>query len=111
MADRVLSLTPAAIERVRHLVTALGDGAAGIRVGVKTAGCSGLTYTIDFAREISPDEQVIETDGVKVVIDPKATMYLLGTEMDFVEDKLGAAFKFNNPNEAGRCGCGESFTV
>jgi iron-sulfur cluster assembly protein len=111
MSQQVLSLTPAAIERVRQLVATLGAGAAGIRVGVKTAGCSGMTYTIDFAREIHPGEDVIEADGVKVVIDPKAAMYLLGTEMDFVEDKLGAAFKFNNPNEAGRCGCGESFTV
>ena len=111
MAQQVLSLTPAAIERVRHLVATLGEGAAGIRVGVKTAGCSGMTYTIDFAREIAPGEDVIEADGVKVVIDPKAAMYLLGTEMDFVEDKLGASFQFRNPNEAGRCGCGESFTV
>ena len=111
MASQPLSLTPAAIERVRHLIATLGDGAAGIRVGVKTAGCSGLTYTIDFAREIDPGDEVVEADGVKVVIDPKASMYLLGTEIDFVEDKLGASFKFHNPNEAGRCGCGESFTV
>jgi iron-sulfur cluster assembly protein len=111
MAQQVMSLTHAAIERVRHLVATRGEGAAGIRVGVRTAGCSGLTYTIDFAREIDPAEDVIEADGVKVVIDPKAAMYLLGTEMDFVEDKLGAAFKFKNPNESGRCGCGESFTV
>jgi iron-sulfur cluster assembly protein len=111
MADQMLSLTPAAIARVRHLVSTLGEGAAGIRVGVKTAGCSGLTYTTDFAREIGPGEEVVEADGVKIVIDPKAMMYLLGTEMDFVEDRLGAAFTFNNPNEAGRCGCGESFTV
>jgi iron-sulfur cluster assembly protein len=111
MAHQLLSLTPAAIERVRHLVATLGEGAAGIRVGVKTAGCSGLTYTIDFAREIDPGEEVIEVDGIKVVVDPKAAMYLLGTEIDFVEDKLGAAFKFSNPNESGRCGCGESFTV
>jgi iron-sulfur cluster assembly protein len=111
MVHQALSLTPAAIERVRHLVNTQGDGAAGIRVGVKSAGCSGLSYTIDFAREIGPGEEVIEADGVKVVIDPKAMMYLLGSEMDFVEDRLGAAFKFNNPNEAGRCGCGESFTV
>jgi iron-sulfur cluster assembly protein len=111
MAHQVLSLTPAAIERIRHLITTQGEGAAGIRVGVKTAGCSGLTYTIDFAREIGPGEEVIDANGVKVMIDPKAMMYLLGTEMDFVEDRLGAAFKFNNPNEAGRCGCGESFTV
>jgi iron-sulfur cluster assembly protein len=96
---------------VRHLVYTLGEGAAGIRVGVRTAGCSGLTYTIDFAREIGPQEDVIEADGVKIVIDAKAVMYLVGTEMDFVEDKLGASFQFRNPNEAGRCGCGESFTV
>ena len=111
MAQQVLSLTPAAVGRVRHLVETRGGGAAGIRVGVRTAGCSGLTYTIDFAKEIGPGEEVIEADGVKVVIDPKAAMYLIGTEMDFVEDQLGASFKFNNPNEAGRCGCGESFTV
>jgi iron-sulfur cluster assembly protein len=111
MAGQLLSLTPAAVERVRHLMATLGEGAAGIRVGVKSAGCSGLTYTIDFAREIGPSDEVVEADGVKVVIDPKASMYLLGTEIDFVADRLGAAFKFHNPNEAGRCGCGESFTV
>jgi iron-sulfur cluster assembly protein len=111
MAQQVLSLTPAAVGRVRHLVETRGAGATGIRVGVRTAGCSGLTYTIDFATEIAPGEEVIEADGVKVVIDPNAVMYLVGTEMDFVEDQLGASFKFNNPNEAGRCGCGESFTV
>jgi iron-sulfur cluster assembly protein len=108
---QVLSVTPAAVARVRHLVDTVGEGAAGIRIGVRTAGCSGLTYTMDFAREIAPQDDVIEADGVKIVIDPKATMYLLGTEMDFVEDKLGASFQFRNPNETGRCGCGESFTV
>ena len=107
----VLSLTPAAVGRVRHLVETRGEGATGIRVGVRTAGCSGLSYTIDFAKDIAPGEEVIEAGGVKVVIDPKAVMYLLGTEMDFVEDRLGASFTFRNPNEAGRCGCGESFTV
>ena len=108
---QVLSLTPAAIGRVRHLLATLGEGAPGIRVGIRNAGCSGLTYTIDFASEIGPQDEVVEVDGVKVVVDPDAVMYLLGTEMDFVEDKLGAAFKFYNPNEANRCGCGESFTV
>ncbi len=111
MSPEMLSLTPAAIARVRQLLASQGEGASGIRLGVRTAGCSGLTYTIDFAKQIEPQDQVVERDGVKVVIDPSAVMYLLGTEMDFVEDKLGAAFKFNNPNEAGRCGCGESFTV
>jgi iron-sulfur cluster assembly protein len=107
----MLSLTPAAIRRVRHLLDTLGAGAPAIRLGVRTAGCSGLTYTIDFAKAIAPGDEVVEAEGVKVVVDPAAAAYLAGTEMDFVEDKLGAAFKFNNPNEASRCGCGESFTV
>jgi iron-sulfur cluster assembly protein len=111
MPQGVLSLTPAAVGRVRHLLDAKGEGARAIRIGVRTAGCSGLAYTLDFAREIGPGDEVIETDGVKIVIDSKAVMYLIGTEMDFVEDKLGASFKFSNPNETGRCGCGESFTV
>jgi iron-sulfur cluster assembly protein len=110
MNQQVLSLTPAAIGRVRHLLDSKGDGAHGIRVGVRTAGCSGLTYTIDFAREIKAGDEVIEAEGVKVVVDSGAVMYLVGTEMDFVQDQLGAAFKFTNPNESGRCGCGESFT-
>lgn len=111
MRPQVLSLTPAAVGRVRHLVETLGEGAEGVRVGVRQAGCSGLEYTIDFAREIKPEDEVVEADGVKVVVDPNAVMYLVGTEMDFVEDKLGASFQFKNPNESGRCGCGESFTV
>jgi iron-sulfur cluster assembly protein len=111
MRQQVLSLTPAAIDRVRHLLATRGEGASGIRIGVRTAGCSGMTYTIDFASEIKAGDEVVEADGVKVVVDPGAVMYLVGTEMDFVKDNLGAAFKFNNPNEAGRCGCGESFTV
>ena len=109
--QQVLSLTPAAVGRVRQLLDSRGDGAPGIRIGVRTAGCSGLTYTIDFVGEIKAGDEVIEADGVKVVVDPAAVMYLVGTEMDFVQDKLGAAFKFSNPNESGRCGCGESFTV
>jgi iron-sulfur cluster assembly protein len=111
MNQQVLSLTPAAIGRVRHLLDSKGGGAHGIRVGVRTAGCSGLTYTIDFAREIKAGDEVIEAEGVKVVVDSGAVMYLVGTEMDFVQDQLGAAFKFTNPNESGRCGCGESFTT
>jgi iron-sulfur cluster assembly protein len=111
MPQGVLSLTPAAVGRVRHLLDSKGEGAEAIRIGVRTAGCSGLAYTLDFARDIGPGEEVVEADGVKIVIDPKAIMYLIGTEMDFVEDKLGASFRFSNPNETGRCGCGESFTV
>jgi iron-sulfur cluster assembly protein len=109
--SQVLSLTPAAVGRVRQLLDTQGDGAPGIRVGVRSTGCSGMSYTIDFAREIKDGDEVVEAEGVKVVVDPAAVMFLIGTEMDFVQDKLGAAFKFNNPNEAGRCGCGESFSV
>ena len=111
MPPQVLSLTPAAVGRVRQLLDSRGGAAPGIRIGVRTAGCSGRTYTIDFVDEIKAGDEVIEAEGVKVVVDPAAVMYLVGTEMDFVQDKLGAAFKFTNPNEASRCGCGESFTV
>jgi len=78
---------------------------------VKTAGCSGLTYQLDFARQIGEGDEIVELDGTRLIIDPEAIMFLIGTEMDFVEDKLGSSFKFRNPNEKGRCGCGESFTV
>ena len=107
----MISITPAASDRLRHLMATQGEGAAGIKLGVKTSGCSGLTYVMDFAREIRPDDEVIDAGGVPVVVEPGAAMYLVGTEMDFVRDKLGASFKFTNPNETGRCGCGESFTV
>ncbi len=111
MSTQVLSLTQAAIDRIKHLVETQGNGAPGIQIGVRTAGCSGMSYTIDFVNDIAEDAELVDADGIKVVIDPTAVMYLVGTEMDFVEDKLGSAFKFKNPNEAGRCGCGESFTV
>lgn len=111
MSNQALSLTPAAVDRIRYLIETQSDGAEGIQVGVSTAGCSGMSYTIEFVDQIAPGADVVEVDGVKVVVDPKAIMYLIGTEMDFVKDKLGSAFKFKNPNEAGRCGCGESFTI
>jgi len=108
---QLVSLTAAARERARHLLETLGDGAEGIKLSVKSTGCSGYSYMMDFAREIGPADEVIEADGVKLVVDPMAVMYVLGTEIDYVEDKLGAQFTFNNPNEKGRCGCGESFSI
>lgn len=111
MAGQVISLTPAAVDRVKHLLATSGDGALGIKLGVKTTGCSGYSYQLDFARSVGPGDEVVEADGVRVVVDPMAVMYVLGTEMDFVEDKLGAQFVFKNPNERARCGCGESFSV
>jgi iron-sulfur cluster assembly protein len=106
-----VSFTPAALSRVRELLRDKGAEVQGLRLGVRSTGCSGFSYQLDFAKEIEAGADVIETDGVKVVIDPKAVLYVLGTEVDFVEDKLGAQFVFRNPNEKARCGCGESFSV
>ncbi len=106
-----INLTAAAVERVKALLEKRNKPSAGIRIGVRTKGCSGLSYTIEYADAKSPADEVVEQDGVTVLIDPKATMFILGTEMDYVEEKLQTGFVFRNPNEKGRCGCGESFHV
>jgi len=109
--SQIVSMTQAARDRAKHLLDTVGDGAAGIKLTVKSTGCSGYSYLMDFAKEIGPGDEVVEHDGVRLVVDPMAMMYVLGTEIDFVEDKLGAQFTFKNPNEKSRCGCGESFSV
>ncbi len=106
-----ITLTASAVERVRALLDKRGKPSVGIRIGVRTKGCSGLSYTIEYADAKGPADDVVEQDGVTVLIDPKATMFILGTEMDYVEEKLQTGFTFRNPNEKGRCGCGESFHV
>jgi iron-sulfur cluster assembly protein len=106
-----IHLTPAAVERVKALLDKRGKPSAGIRIGVKTKGCSGLSYTLEFADEKGAMDEVVQQDGVTVLIDPKATLFILGTEMDYVEEKIQSGFVFKNPNEKGRCGCGESFHV
>lgn len=111
MTSALLSLTPRAVERIRHLLASRGDGALGLKLGVRPTGCSGLTYTMDFAREIGDGDALIEAGDVKVVVDNEAATLLAGTELDWIEDKLGASFVFHNPNEKSRCGCGESFSV
>ena len=108
---QALTVTDAAAERVRALLAARGKPSVGIRVGVRSRGCSGLSYTIEYADEQGRFDEVVEDKGVTVLIDPKATMFLIGSEMDFVADKLQSGFTFRNPNEKGRCGCGESFHV
>ncbi len=107
----VVRLSPRAVARVRHLLETRGEGALGLRLGVKPTGCSGYSYLLDFARDIGPGDVVVEQDGVRVVVDGAAVDMLRGTEIDWVEDRLGAQFVFRNPNEKARCGCGESFTV
>ncbi|MCS6780170.1 MAG: iron-sulfur cluster assembly accessory protein [Geminicoccaceae bacterium] len=111
MAETLLSLTPAAVRRVRDLLASKGQGAAGLRLAVKPTGCSGFSYHLDFARAIGPEDRVVECEGVTVVVDPKAVPLVAGTRVDWVEDELGAQFVFRNPNEKARCGCGESFKV
>jgi iron-sulfur cluster assembly protein len=111
MARAPITITDSAAERIRQLMAQRGKPSAGIRVGVRSRGCSGLTYTIEYADDVQSYDEVVEEKGVKVIIDPKAIMFLLGTQMDFVEEKLKSGFTFVNPNEKGRCGCGESFHV
>ena len=109
---KAITLTPAAAERVKAILAARKDKpAVGLKVGVSTQGCSGKSYTLDYAEEIGPHDEVIEDQGVTILLDPKATLFLIGTEIDYVTDKLSSSFVFKNPNEKGRCGCGESFTV
>jgi iron-sulfur cluster assembly protein len=105
-----ITLTDAAADRVRAFLDNRGHG-VGLRLGVKTSGCSGMAYIIEFADEIDTDDQVFEDKGVKVLVDAKSLIYLDGTELDFAKEGLNEGFKFNNPNVKDSCGCGESFTV
>ena len=108
---QVMSVTPAAAERVKALIEGRGKPTVGIRIGVRSKGCSGMSYTLEFADSQQPMDEVVDTQGVKLLIDPKASLFLIGTEMDYEEEKLKSGFVFRNPNEKGRCGCGESFHV
>jgi iron-sulfur cluster assembly protein len=107
----ILSLTQAAADRVHYLVAGSDRPIAGVRVGVKNGGCAGMAYTMEFAETVGAYDEVIEDKGVKILIDPKALMFLFGTEMDFKTDKIGSGFTFNNPNQTGSCGCGESVSL
>jgi len=105
-----ISLTEPAAERVTAFLESRGKG-IGLRIGVKTTGCSGMAYVLEFIDEIDAEDQVFEDKGVKLIIDPKSLIYLDGTELDFTKEGLNEGFKFNNPNVKDMCGCGESFTV
>lgn len=105
-----ITLTEAAANRVEKYLANRGKG-VGLRLGVKTSGCSGMAYTLEFVDEAKPEDQFFESRGVKVFIDPKSLAYLDGTELDFTKEGLNEGFKFNNPNVKDECGCGESFTV
>ena len=105
-----ITMTDTAVQHVKQQLDQRGKG-LGIRVGVKTTGCSGMAYVLEFVDEIETSDEVFENQGVKLVVDPKSLVYIDGTQMDFVKDGLNEGFEFKNPNAAGECGCGESFTV
>ncbi len=105
-----ISMTQAAADHVRKFLGGRGKG-VGIRLGVRTSGCSGMAYVLEFADELEEDDLVFEDHGVKVIVDPKSLIYLDGTELDYTKEGLNEGFKFNNPNVKDSCGCGESFNV
>jgi len=106
-----MSLTEAAAERIRALTAASGKEVEGVRIGVKNGGCAGMEYTMEYAQARGPHDEVIEDKGVKLLIDPTAIMFLLGTEMDYRTDRMRSGFVFNNPNQTSACGCGESVSL
>ncbi len=108
---QVMTLTPRAAERVRAIMTSKGPEVAGLKIGVKKGGCAGMEYTMTWADKVDKFDEVIEQDGARVIVDPQAVLYLLGTEMDYKTDKLSSTFVFNNPNQTGACGCGESVNL
>ncbi len=105
---KVISLTERAADRIKAIMAQADKPVAGLRVGVKNGGCAGMSYTMEYAEERKPGEDMVEDRGVRVFVDPKAVLFLLGTEMDFTTTKLTAQFVFNNPNQTSACGCGES---
>ena len=108
---QVMRLTDAAATRIKGILAKAEKPIAGVRVGVKNGGCAGMSYTMEYAEAAAPLDEVVEDKGVKLLIDPKAVLFLLGTEMDFKVDKLSSGFVFNNPNQTSACGCGESVAL
>ena len=109
MSKQVITLSDRAAERVKEIIASSKEPIVGVRVGVESGGCAGMSYVMEYAKSTNPNDEIIEDKGVKVLIDPKAIMYLLGTEMDYKKEELTSTFIFKNPNETERCGCGESF--
>ena len=111
MSEQVIKLSQNAAERIKEIMSKAEDQTIGVRVGVKSGGCAGMSYVMEYAKDKKKNDEVIEDKGVKVFIDPAAIIYLLGTEMDYKKEKFSSQFVFKNPNETERCGCGESFKV
>ena len=108
--SQVINLSDKAADRIKSILSN-DKTSLGVRIGVKSGGCAGMSYVMEYAKSQNPNDEMIEDKGVKVFIDPAAVMYLLGTQMDYKKDKFSSSFVFNNPNETERCGCGESFKI
>ena len=111
MSKQIISLSENAAIRIKEIMSKAEKDSIGVRVGVKSGGCAGMSYIMEYAKKINPNDEIIEDKGVKVFVDPGAIMYLLGTEMDYKKEEFSSSFVFKNPNESERCGCGESFKV
>ena len=111
MTKKILSLSDQAASRIKEIMSSDNNNSIGVRVGVKSGGCAGMSYVMEYTSEINPNDEIIEEKGVKVFIDSAAVMYLFGTEMDYKKEEFSSTFVFNNPNETERCGCGESFKI
>jgi iron-sulfur cluster assembly protein len=111
MNKQVITLTNNAANRVKEIIASAKEPIIGVRIGVESGGCAGMSYIMEYAKKVNPNDEIIEAKGVKVLIDPKAIMYLLGTKMDYKKEELSSTFVFKNPNETERCGCGESFKI
>ena len=111
MNKQIITLSESAANRIKEIMSKAEKDSVGVRVGVKSGGCAGMSYVMEYAKEIKPSDEIIEDKGVKVFVDPGAIMYLLGTEMDYKKEDFSSTFVFKNPNETERCGCGESFKI
>ena len=111
MTKQLITISDNAAKRIKEILGNAESGVKGVRVSVKSGGCAGMEYEMTYLKETIPNDEVVKDNNVEVFIDPKAIMYLLGTKMDYKEDKFSSSFVFNNPNETERCGCGESFKI
>ena len=107
--NQIIKLSDNAASRIKEIMSGAEANSIGVRVGVKSGGCAGMSYVMEYTKEVNPNDEVIEDKGVKVFVDAEAVMYLLGTEMDYKKEEFSSSFVFKNPNETERCGCGESF--
>ena len=109
--SQIIKLSDNAADRIKEIMSGKDSKTIGVRVAVKSGGCAGMSYVMEYAKEINPNDEIIEDKGIKVFVDAAAVMYLLGTEMDYKKEEFSSSFVFNNPNESERCGCGESFKI